>query len=374
MDTHNADKRKTTSAKPVNDPVTKNNVFSCEASEAASHSHPKLLRKSSPREDIEALLLGIGASCLLTFVAKLLEHRLSEVPHEPYKGPLIYYWVLPNPTLLTRLSAWGLYACHQFAHWGLIYYAQTHVNDTTAKLHPVNYAALAVNLLFGILHLVQTHIFYDGLAQDTHEVSPQVSVIIMLIWVLLMENYTRGMIAGHPLPLSQELIHFARKYHGYYFSWAIVYTFWYHPMETTPGHLVGFLYTFLLLVQGSLFFTRIHLNSWWKLTLEMIVVPHAVLVAMNQTQNMWPMFLFGFLGVFVLTQVYTHVFSQRVRVLSTIGFIVCCVVAYGNKPFYQANEPIRIPVIDYLGVLILSGLLLVVMKFKKCLQSVSKSD
>ena len=318
------------------------------------------------REDVKALVLGIGVSFLLTLAMKLVDYRLRDVPHEPDKGPFIYYWVLPNPTAVTRLSAWGLYACHQIAHWGLIYYAQTHIKKTTSKLHPVNYAALAVNLFFSLLHLVQTHVFYDGLAQDTHEVSPQVSVVIMLIWVLLMENYTRGMIVGYPLPLSKELIHFARKYHGYYFSWAVVYTFWYHPMETTPGHLIGFLYTFLLLLQGSLFFTRIHLNSWWKLCLELIVAPHAVLVALNQAGNMWPMFLFGFLGVFVLTQVYSRVFSCRVKVLCTIGFIVCCVVVYGNKPFYQTNEPIRIPVINYFGVLILSGILYAVMKLCKC--------
>ena len=317
------------------------------------------------REDVKALALGVGISILLTLVMKLLEYRLLEVPHEPDKGVFIYYWVLPNPTFVTRLSAWGLYACHQFAHWAVVYYAQARVKDTTTVLHPVNYAALAINLFFSVLHLLQTHIFYDGLAQDTHEVSPQVSVIIMLIWVLLMENYTRGMIVGYPLPLSKELINFARKYHGYYFSWAVIYTFWYHPMETTPGHLAGFLYTFLLLVQGSLFFTKVHLNPWWNLCLEMIVAPHAVLVAMNQSYNMWPMFLFGFLGIFVLTQVYAHIFSWRVKVLCTVGFIVGCVVAYGNKPFSQVNEPIRIPVIDYLGVLILGGVLFVTMRLCK---------
>ena len=322
--------------------------------------------RRAQREDVKVLALGVGVSFVLTLAMKLLEYRLRDVPHDPDKGPFIYYWVLPNPTAVTRLSAWGLYACHQVAHWALIYYAQTHTKTTTVKLHPVNYAALAVNLFFSILHLVQTHVFYDGLAQDTHEVSPQVSVIIMLIWVLLMENYTRGMIAGYPLPISKELIHFARKYHAYYFSWAIVYTFWYHPMETTPGHLVGFLYTFLLFLQGSLFFTRIHLNPWWKLCLELIV-------ALNQPGNMWPMFLFGFLGVFVLTQVYARIFSQWVKVVCTTGFVVCCIVAYRNKPFYQVNEPIRIPIIDYLGVLILSGVLYAVMKLSMFFQYNSQS-
>ena len=62
------------------------------------------------------------------------------------------------------------------------------------------------------------------------------------------------------------------------------------------------------------------------------------------------MFLFGFLGILVLTQVYARIFSQRVKVLRTVGFVVCCVMAYWNKPFYQVSEPIRIPIINYLRV------------------------
>ena len=43
----------------------------------------------------------------------------------------------------------------------------------------------------------------------------------------------------------------ARRYHGYYFAWATIYTFWYHPMVFTSGHALGFLYMFLLLTQGA---------------------------------------------------------------------------------------------------------------------------
>ena len=57
--------------------------------------------------------------------------------------------------------------------------------------------------------------------------------------------------------------------------WAVIY----HPMEATSGHLIGFLYMFLLLVQGSLFFTRAHVNRWWTLFLEVAVLAHGTLVA-----------------------------------------------------------------------------------------------
>ena len=28
-----------------------------------------------------------------------------------------------------------------------------------------------------------------------------------------------------------EAVDVAKRYHGYVFSWAVIYTFWYHPME-----------------------------------------------------------------------------------------------------------------------------------------------
>ena len=70
------------------------------------------------------------------------------------------------------------------------------------------------------------------------------------------------------MPIKQEIIRFARKYHGYFFAWATIYTFWYHPMDNTTGHLIGFFYMFLLLLQGSLFLTRIHVNKYWTVVQE----------------------------------------------------------------------------------------------------------
>ena len=71
-------------------------------------------------------------------------------------------------------------------------------------------------------------------------------------------------------------------------------------MEPTSGHLIGFLYMFLLLLQGSLFFTRVHVNRWWMLVQEATVLVHGTLVAVMQGNGLWPMFAFGFGGLFVI--------------------------------------------------------------------------
>ena len=209
---------------------------------------------------------GVLCSAICTGLIWLAGPRLKAVPLLPDRGPSWYYWRLPDPTVLSRATAWGLYALHQVALWALIGYAQTRRRRYTAALKPVNVVALGVNALFVALHLLQPHVWYDGLAQDVSiytSYTSQGSVVLLLVWVLLLENGRRGLVFGRPAPLGRAAVRFARTYHGYLFAWATVYTFWYHPTVATPGHLVGFFYMFLLLLQGSLFFTRAHRNRWW---------------------------------------------------------------------------------------------------------------
>lgn len=104
-------------------------------------------------------------------------------------------------------------------------YAQKQKSKYTTGLHQFNLWALAANAFFILLHVVQTYIWYDGLAQDVDIWSSQASVAILLIWVLLMENNRRKLFFDAKIPFSIQIIHFARKYHGYFFTWATIYTF-----------------------------------------------------------------------------------------------------------------------------------------------------
>ena len=301
--------------------------------------------------------LGVLFSAAFTAIIWLLGNRLASVPHAPDTGAADYYWKLIDPTFITRASAWGLYLAHQFVSWGLIYYAQTRVKKYTDGLHPVNVWALGANAVFIGLHLLQTHLFYDGLAQDVSIFSSQGSVIVLLVFVLIMENPRRGVFFGKKAPLSRSAVDFVRKYHGYFFSWAAIYTFWYHPAEATMGHLIGFFYMFLLMLQGSLFFTRIHTNKYWTFTQEFLVLIHGTLVAVMQGKGLWTMFAFGFGGIFIITQMYGLGLSRLVR-LALIGVYCAAVIfVYSQKPLSTLNEIIRIPAIDYLLVFVLTGLI-----------------
>lgn len=304
------------------------------------------------------LLAGVAVSALLTFGVWVGGFRLLDQPLLPDQGASWYVWKLPDPTVWTRLSAWSGYLLHQLVSWGLIWWAQTHVKRYTTRLHPVNVVALAANLGFIGLHELQTQVFYDGLAQDVSIYSSQGSVIALLVVVLLMENRRRGLFFGKPAPIKAEIIDFARKYHGYLFSWAAIYTFWYHPMLNTSGHLIGFFYMFLLLVQGSLFLTRAHTNRVWTLVLELLVAVHGTLVAvMNSGPNgIWPMFLFGFLAIFVITQMHGIGLGRRTRWVIGIAYVVAVAAVYLWRGLGSVHEVVRIPLAEY-GLVALLALL-----------------
>lgn len=301
-----------------------------------------------------ALWAGIVFSFLFTALIAWAGERLNNIPLLPDTGVAWYYWRLPEPTFWTRLTAWGFYLAHQFTFWGLIWYAQKNQLKYTGGLHKVNILALAANAFFILLHFVQTHIWYDGLAQDVSIFTSQGSVIIMLVWILLMENSRRGLFFGKKLPLGKAVMAFARKYHGYLFAWAAVYTFWYHPMVNTSGHLIGFLYMFFLLLQGSLFFTRVHLNRWWTFAQEGMVAVHGTLVAVQQGSGIWTMFFFGFTGIFVITQMYGLPLKAWMRWIILGAYVAAALGVYSQVGWARLNEIIRIPFIEYLGVGILA--------------------
>ena len=79
---------------------------------------------------------------------------------------------------------------------------------------------------------------------------------------------------------AKELIVFVHI-SGYIFSWAVIFTFWYHPMEPSLGHLLGFMHTWMVMLQGSLMFTTAHLNYTWRLVCESWVFVHATVIAMQ---------------------------------------------------------------------------------------------
>ena len=313
---------------------------------------------TEPRQDMRALWGGILFSAVIVTLVWAMGNRLDAIKLLPDTGPDWYEWRLPVPTFWSRFTAWGLYVIHQVGFWYFIARAQRDKLKYSTGLNRWNKWALGWNAFFVLVHFAQTHLWYDGLAQDMAVWTSQGSVIVLLVWVLLMENKQRGLFWGKKVPICEQVIQWARKYHGYFFSWAIIYTFWFHPMVSTSGHLAGFFYMFLLILQGSLFFTRIHINRWWKVLQEALVMIHGALVAVMQGNNMWGMFAFGFGGIFVLTQIHGLRLSKAVRWSVLAVYLTAAVLVYnfrfGIQNIYQITW---IPTIEYLGVFVLSLLI-----------------
>jgi hypothetical protein len=279
-------------------------------------------------------------------------------------GPLDYMWRLAEPTALTRFVVWTSYFAHQLFSWGTIWYARRQQVKYTKTLHPFNMVALLGNAAFIMWHWLETQWIYDAGAQDVSILTSQWSVIFMLVIILAMESQRRGLFFTKKTPFHKQFIPFLRRYHGYIFSWAIVYTFWYHPMVPTLGHLVGFYYMFMLLIQSSLFFTTLHLNKVWTFMLEFMVLPHGALVAWQQGNGVWPMFLFGFAALIIITQMHGLGLSTRAKWFIVAAFIAANLLVYGvivNSWTTMLRDLTAIPLIEYGTAFALYALFMVVL-------------
>ncbi len=282
------------------------------------------------------------------------------------KGTWWYYWQLKDATVWTRMSAWVPYTAHIVAIWYLIYSAKQAKPKYVFGLHSFNAKALAVNAFFILLHIAQTKIFYDGLAQDVHEATSMGSVTLMLFLIMIMENNRRGMFFGKKLNFMTGIGDALKRYHGYYISWAIIYTFWYHPVETTSGHLAGFAYMFLLLLQSSLFFTRFHVNRVWTMILEAIFVVHGALVAafiLSPGQDLiWSQFLFGGMAIFLITQLHGLGLGMRGKLLAAAPVVTVMMGFYLINP-HLISGVAGLPMTMYAGSVLLFGILWVLRFF-----------
>ena len=317
-------------------------------------------KKTNPTH--QYILAGVLVSAALTAVIGLTAANLSGFQIVGTTDiAFAYPWRLAEPNAAARLTAWAGYLLHNLIAWVIIYFAQREKPKFSNNLRWFNWTMITTNLVFVALHILQTQFFYDGLAQAVPEITALGSVAVMLTIIILFEAPRRGLIFGKKFKFKDGFIQIARKYHGYFFAWATIYTFWYHPTAGTWGHLMGFLYMFMLFVQSTLIFNRAHISMWWTFFLEIFVIIHGVTVAVLQGTGLWPMFAFGFGAMVILTQMYGLGLSTWAKRGLAIGFLVVTVGTYAYMGrLGDLNEVIRIPVIDYLFIFALYGLFLLI--------------
>jgi len=256
---------------------------------------------------------------------------------------------------------WAFYLGHQFSLWIAIYFGHKDLHGfrspSLCGLPKYSLVALAVNLVFVSLHLLQTHFWFDGLAQDVPIFTSQYSVIIMLAVILILESPRRGLILGRKAgkPFTAQVTGFFRRSHMYVFAWALVYTFWFHPMATDPQLISGFFYMFLLFTQVTLAWTSMHFNKKWIILLESYVAIHAVIVAVFNTSSfgspdMWPMFFSGFAFMFVFTYVYAFETNKRVYWLVIAVYVLFLVWLYLPTPIGYGRSIVNLSRLEFMWI------------------------
>ena len=308
-------------------------------------------------QDNQWLYGSIIVSAIFTYVMWFFGEAFLNVTLGVDQGALWYYWKLPEKMFWPRFTAWAGFIAHQLLAWWILYKAQHDRKRYNHSLYRWNYAMLATHAVFTLLHLVHTHIWYDGLAQDTPVWSSQASVIIMLVLVLIMLNDQRGLFFGKSVPMPKVVVQWLKRYHGYIFMVAIVFTFWFHPMETTLAHIIGFFYMFLLMIQSSMMFTKVHVNLVWIFVLEILVLFHGTTVTFTQGNGLWPLFAFGFGLLAVVTQIYNFKLQQKWNWLIQGVYVLAVLIVYSGlipstRTFSQIDEVFRIGVIEYGLVLV----------------------
>ncbi len=295
-------------------------------------------------------IISILGSFFLVLLIYLFNPITSDVFLLPDKGPSWYYWKLPTRDTLTMVIVWGLFIIHLLGNYFLIRKRMVKKERSFIK---ENFYLLFFNLIFILLHFIQTIFFYDGLAQDVPIFSSQYSVILILVTLILMQINNRGIFFNIKIKVPQKAMKLLYSIHGIIFTFAIVYTFWFHPVVFTIGHAIGFLYIFLLFIQIIFIKTKIHYNKYWIVILELLVAFHGASVAyFVQDSPIWPMFLFGFLFIFIATQIYSLNIKKTIRLFIQISYFLIVFVFYLNNNIYNIHQILWIPIIEYIHVFI----------------------
>jgi hypothetical protein len=227
---------------------------------------------------------------------------------------------------------------------------------------PNKYAKWMFGLNMGmtVMKFVQAQIFYDGLASDVPEFSALYSVALWIVFVMIVEMPRRGLVFGYwkdfdykccdQHKIGTSFIPFIRKYHGYAISFGTTYNFWYHPMEGSPGFVLGYLYQFCMILQSSFLFHPLHRNKFWTLLLELGVVPHSILIAVffaNGNAGSAFQFGFGFAFTFIITQM--HGFDLKIWqkcVFAALYFIILfSAYAAVGRPISNVAEVARMAIV-----------------------------
>jgi len=239
-----------------------------------------------------------------------------------------------------HVAPWAGYIPHQILALVLLGYVQSKSPKYSHRFRWFNWAFLLLNGFFIMLKYTQTSLTYNGLSMHLSLGWGVGTVAIYLCVVSCMYITTRGVCFGRckrcKFWFKPSL--FFKKYHGYYICFAIINDFWYHPFESTPGHLTGILNDLLLLWQMTGIYTHGHRNKYWCLMVECLVLPHSAFIAIDRGTGSSGTFGFGYFLVLVVTQQFLIPMHLAFRILLGVLFLLSCGLTFGLKLQYDCTK------------------------------------
>jgi len=237
--------------------------------------------------------------------------------------------------------------------------------------------------LFGVvLKYLQQIFFYNGLSETLPLGFGTGTVFLFLVIVMIMYIPIRGLFFGYGSnwKWTKECTSFFRLYHGFFIGIFIINDFWYHPFESTIGHLAGIFNDAMLLGQMVVIYMPFHLNKYWCLAMETFVIVHGALIALNRdTPGAVGAFGFAFFFILVLTQMHGMGWSRLIRLFIALVFVTSLLIVYGLR--LQGEEFgfmamvmevfLRIPVLEYATIFFILGYYIFVKKVVSCISSLA---
>ena len=226
--------------------------------------------------------------------------------------------------------------------WSILWMAAKEKPKYSNKWRWFNWRMLQLNVFCLVLKWIQTRTSYNGLSQHLPLGWGIGTVSLMLIVVFMLYIPTRGIVCGYPRKSKtcNDMGRVVRKYHAYYIAFAITNDLWYHPFETSPGHLTGILNDFLILWQSCVIYHHSHRDKFWTIALELMVLPHSALIAIRRGTASAAGFSFGFYILLMVTQMHglNLNFLKKSALVAIFAVSVGCV--YGFRLECQHADPL----------------------------------
>ena len=245
-----------------------------------------------------------------------------------YSGSLAFWIVIFTVTGVTLYSyglghvhvarlSWYLYICHQVLHWAMTFYAKTRL-ESSHRLKPFHYWMAGMNLIFVLLHLARTR--FTGRHRSEGHPHQNFGLIgwSLSYYFLLAKSNKRGIVFGYSIPFTQGVLELFEEGLCYYFSWAVLFSFWNIPSpEGTFSLSLKLTFEIIFILHSCLIQSHTHENKYWTALLELMVIIYFYpLLDRDRYADTFLPSLYLFAVVFVITQI--HELCTRVVVKAAI--------------------------------------------------------